>query len=72
MLNPGGHMITYSCSHHVSTGDFLDTANSAAMDSKKTLRIVERHFQRADHPVLVGLQETEYLRGYVCELVAAW
>jgi 23S rRNA (cytosine1962-C5)-methyltransferase len=72
MLEPGGHMLTYSCSHHVSTGDFMDTINTAATDAKKTLRVVERYFQRPDHPVLVGLPETEYLRGYAVQLVAAW
>lgn len=72
MLEPGGHMLTYSCSHHVSTGDFMETVNDAAVDAKKTLRLVERYFQRADHPVMVGLPETEYLRGYALEVVAAW
>jgi 23S rRNA (cytosine1962-C5)-methyltransferase len=72
MLEPGGHMLTYSCSHHVSTGDFMETINDAAVDAKKTLRITDRYFQRADHPVLVGLPETEYLRGYALEVVAAW
>jgi 23S rRNA (cytosine1962-C5)-methyltransferase len=72
MLETGGHLFTYSCSHHVSTGDFMETINDAAVDAKRTLRIVERYYQRADHPVLVGLQETEYLRGYALEVVAAW
>jgi 23S rRNA (cytosine1962-C5)-methyltransferase len=72
MLSPGGLLLTYSCSHHVSTGEFMETINDAAVDSKRSLRMVERYFQRADHPVLVGMPETEYLRGYALEVVAAW
>ena len=72
MLRPGGILSTFSCSHHVSLGEFYKTVIDAAIDAKRTLRLVERHFQRGDHPITVGIPETEYLRGYTMELISSW
>lgn len=72
MLQPGGIMATFSCSHHVSTGEFHTSITDAAVDARKTLRRVAAFSQRADHPILATIPETEYLTGHAYEVVAAW
>ncbi|GHC47901.1 class I SAM-dependent rRNA methyltransferase [Roseibacillus persicicus] len=72
LLNTGGRLATFCCSHHATRELFLDSVRSAANDAKKTLRLVESHSQRADHPVLAHLPETEYLKGFTFELVASF
>lgn len=72
MLEPGGLLMTFSCSHHISLGEFYKCALDAAVDAKRTMRLVERYGQRPDHPILVGIPETEYLRGYAFEVVGSW
>jgi 23S rRNA (cytosine1962-C5)-methyltransferase len=72
MLAPGGRLATFSCSHHVSLGEFYKSALDAMVDAKKTLRLMARFEQRRDHPIIAGLSETEYLRGYAFELLASW
>ena len=62
MLRPGGVLVTCSCSHHVSEDDFLDTVRSAAADSHRTLRILDKRAQSQDHPVLLNVPETCYLK----------
>ena len=56
----------------MSLGEFYKTVLDAAVDAKRTLRLVERFEQRRDHPIIAGLSETEYLRGYAFELMASW
>lgn len=72
MLNPGGLLCTFSCSHHVSTGEFHQVIVDAAVDARKTLRQVSTFGQRADHPIIASIGETEYLRGYAFEVQASW
>lgn len=72
MLEPGGIFATFTCSHHVSAGEFHGSIMDAAVDAKKTLRRVATYTQRADHPILATIPETEYLRGYAYEVVASW
>lgn len=72
MLQPGGIMATFSCSHHVSTGEFHASISDAAVDARKTLRRVAIYGQRPDHPILATIPETEYLVGYAYEVIAAW
>ncbi len=72
MLQPGGILATFSCSHHVSTGEFYGSIADAAVDAKRALRLVTTYRQRPDHPILIGIPETEYLRGYAFEVVAGW
>ncbi len=62
MLRPGGVLVTCSCSYHVSEADFLETVASAALDSRRTLRLIEKRGQARDHPVLLGVPETSYLK----------
>ena len=69
LLTPGGILATFSCSHHVSAGDWSGLLEKAAAETGTTLRLRERLSQSPDHPILVNVPETEYLRGYVLEKV---
>jgi 23S rRNA (cytosine1962-C5)-methyltransferase len=62
MLRPGGILVTCSCSYHVSQTDFLDMLASAALDAHRTLRLVEVRGAAKDHPVLLNVPETAYLK----------
>lgn len=72
MLQPGGVLATFSCSHHISMKDFHQMIVDASVDAKRTLRQVATYSQRPDHPIIAGLPETEYLRGYAFEVMASW
>lgn len=72
MLQPGGILATFSCSHHVSTGDFHGMIVDAGVDAKRTLRQMAVYGQRLDHPIIASIPETEYLRGYAFEVAASW
>jgi 23S rRNA (cytosine1962-C5)-methyltransferase len=67
LLPRGGIMATFSCSHHVTAADWDDLLQRAATETGSTLRLRHRLGQSPDHPVLVNVPETEYLRGYVVE-----
>jgi 23S rRNA (cytosine1962-C5)-methyltransferase len=71
LLDKGGLLATFCCSHHASRELFQANLADAAVDAKKSLRLVTEHFQRADHPVLVTLPETAYLKGLTVEVIAA-
>ena len=62
MLNPGGHLLTFSCSFHVSEADLLEAVASAALDAHRTVVVVERRTQSRDHPILLTVPETHYLK----------
>jgi len=62
MLRPGGILLTCSCSYHVGQGDFLEMLASAALDAHRTLRLIEIRGQAKDHPVLLNVSETAYLK----------
>ena len=62
MLRPGGILITCSCSYHVSRADFLEMLADAARDAHRTLRLAEVRGQARDHPVLLNIPETAYLK----------
>lgn len=68
MLNPSGILATFCCSHHATRELFLDSVRSAAVDGKRTLRLLDSHSQRLDHPVIATLPETEYLKGFTFQL----
>jgi 23S rRNA (cytosine1962-C5)-methyltransferase len=72
LLETGGLLATYCCSHHASRQIFRDNLVEAAIDARKSLRLVAEHHQRPDHPVLLAIPETEYLKGLTVELVAAF
>ncbi len=62
MLRPGGTLITCSCSFAVSEADFLLMLAEAAQDAHRSVRILERRGQSKDHPFLLGVPETNYLK----------
>jgi 23S rRNA (cytosine1962-C5)-methyltransferase len=62
MLRPGGILITCSCSYHVSQTNFLEMLADAALDARRTLRLSEVRGQAKDHPVLLNVPETAYLK----------
>jgi 23S rRNA (cytosine1962-C5)-methyltransferase len=67
LLAPGGRLLTASCSFHLRWPEFLSMVTSAAADSGRRLRVVEHLGQGIDHPELVGVPETGYLKGVVLE-----
>jgi 23S rRNA (cytosine1962-C5)-methyltransferase len=62
MLRPGGVMVTCSCSYHVSPQEFIAMLADAARDARRTLRLVEVRGQAKDHPILLNIPETAYLK----------
>lgn len=62
MLRPGGVLVTCSCSFHVGEGAFLEMLGEAAVDARRRVRLVEVRGQAKDHPVLINVPETAYLK----------
>jgi len=62
MLRPGGILVTCSCSYHVSRANFLEMLRSAALDAHRTLSLIEVRGQAKDHPILLDIPETSYLK----------
>lgn len=71
MLRPGGILVTCSCSFHVGEGEFLDMLGSAAADAGRRLRILEKRGAAIDHPVLLNVPETAYLKCIICQVLEA-
>ncbi len=69
LLNPGGILITASCTHHVDEERFEEMLDSAAADAKRRVQIVEKRGAGKDHPVLLGLRETRYLKCFVLRVL---
>ena len=67
LLAPGGVLVSCSCSYHVSEADLLQVAAEASLDAGRTLRVLERRAQAADHPVLLTVPETLYLKCLILE-----
>jgi 23S rRNA (cytosine1962-C5)-methyltransferase len=67
MLRPGGRLITCSCSHHVSLDDLMETLRAAAGDARRRVRLLEVRGASPDHPVVLNIPETEYLKCVVVE-----
>lgn len=69
LLEPGGHLITCSCSHHISREAFRDMLIQAARLAKREVRLLEICSQAKDHPVLLSFPESEYLKCFVLQVV---
>jgi len=69
LLGPGGLLATFCCSHHVGRDAFERIVVDAAADARRTLRRAEVYGQPPDHPVLPAIPETEYLKGFLFEIV---
>ena len=70
LLDKGGILSTFCCSHHASRELFLENLADASVDAKKSLRLIAEHSQRNDHPVLITIPETGYLKGFTVEIIA--
>jgi len=68
MMRPGGLLVTCSCSHHVGWADLEAAVASAAIDAHRRVRLLERRGAAIDHPVVLNLPETEYLKCLVLQL----
>lgn len=66
-LAPGGVLATYTCSHHMQDAELRMVLAEAATDAKRKVRVIEFCHQPPDHPVLVTMPESEYLRGYIVQ-----
>jgi 23S rRNA (cytosine1962-C5)-methyltransferase len=69
LLAPGGILVTCSCSHHVSEAMLLEAVAEASLDAGRTLRVLERRTQSQDHPILLTVPETHYLKCLILEVV---
>jgi len=69
LLGPGGILVTCSCSHHLSEAMLLEIVAEAALDSGRELRVLERRTQAQDHPILLTVPETHYLKCLVLQVV---
>lgn len=70
LLMPGGILITCTCSYHVSEELFQQVLEDAARDAGRTLQIVEKRTQGRDHPMMLSMPETLYLKCFVLRLVS--
>jgi 23S rRNA (cytosine1962-C5)-methyltransferase len=69
MLKTGGVLVTCSCSSAVSEDEFLAMLTEAAQDAHRPMRLVEKHAQAKDHPVLLGVPESHYLKCFVLNAI---
>jgi 23S rRNA (cytosine1962-C5)-methyltransferase len=69
MLPVGGVLATFTCSHHIGAELFKAVVVDAAVDAKKTIRLVKVLTQSPDHPILPAVPETEYLRGFIVQVM---
>ena len=69
LLKAGGHLVTFCCSHHVDAELFRSVVVEAAADAKQDLRLIRVLTQASDHPILPAIPETEYLKGFILQVV---
>lgn len=69
LLHPGGYLITCSCSYHVNEALFLQIVAEAANDAKRNVTVVERRTQAQDHPILLTMPETHYLKCMIIRVI---
>ena len=62
-------LVTCSCSHHLSEAALLEIVAAASLDTRRTLRVLERRTQAQDHPILLTVPETMYLKCLVLEVL---
>lgn len=69
LLNKNGILITCSCSFHFSEEIFLQTIEESARDARRRVQLVEKRMQSSDHPVLIGVPETLYLKCFILRAI---
>jgi 23S rRNA (cytosine1962-C5)-methyltransferase len=70
LLEPGGHLVTCSCSYNVDEQLFHAILEEAAIDARAVVSVVEKRMQARDHPVLIAVPETHYLKSLVLRKLA--
>ncbi len=68
LLRPGGTLVTCSCSHHVPLAMFQEVVRAAAVDAKRLVQVLEVRGAAPDHPAVVTLPETTYLKCLICRV----
>jgi 23S rRNA (cytosine1962-C5)-methyltransferase len=69
LLNTRGYLVTCSCSHHIPESLFLEILAEAANDAHRTALVVERRTQSRDHPILLTVPETHYLKCFILKIL---
>lgn len=69
LLNPGGVLVTCTCSYHVLEDLFLEIVDRAALDAHRRVQVMEKRMQASDHPVLLGMPETYYLKCVIARVL---
>ncbi|MBD3184613.1 methyltransferase domain-containing protein [Candidatus Poribacteria bacterium] len=69
LLNPGGILVTFSCSHHVNLDLFRKIVFGASVDAECNLRIIRTLQAAPDHPINISHPESEYLKGLICQIM---
>jgi 23S rRNA (cytosine1962-C5)-methyltransferase len=69
LLDPGGILVTCSCSYHVDAPAFLEMLRAAAADARREFRLLELRTQARDHPILLAAKETQYLKCAILEAI---
>ncbi len=70
LLKPGGFLVTCSCSYHVNEAAFAEVILDAALDARIDVNVVEKRMQGRDHPVVLGMPETYYLKCFILRKLA--
>ena len=70
LLDPGGILVTCSCSYHVGEASFAEIVYAAAVDAGAQVTVVEKRMQGRDHPVLLAVPETYYLKCFILRRLA--
>jgi 23S rRNA (cytosine1962-C5)-methyltransferase len=68
MLRPGGTLVTCSCSHHVPLQEFTEVVAAAASDAGQRVQVLETRGAAPDHPAVLTLPETSYLKCLICRV----
>ncbi len=68
LLRPGGTLVTCSCSHHISLADFTEVVAAAASDAAQRVQLLETRGAAPDHPAVLTLPETSYLKCLICRV----
>ena len=67
-LQPGGTLVTCSCSHHVGLAEFTEVVRAAASDAGRRVQVLEIRGAAPDHPAVLTLPETSYLKCLICRV----
>jgi len=70
LLRPGGTLVTCSCSYNINEAAFAEIVYDASVDAQAQVTVVEKRMQGRDHPVLLGVPETYYLKCFILRKLA--